>query len=158
MNERYRGGQDLIIDLPADYDIQHVDWLAIYCYKFRVDFGHVAISNFDDVSPVDGWPVTSLLGNENRRNFTFQLGVPGGKKGYQAMTRARPAKYVWYVNGVLADIYLKRGVTYAFIVEGGSDKSTSEFYNPLYITDNQYGGYGKLSNEEKEVNISTSML
>ncbi|EYB96617.1 hypothetical protein Y032_0148g2633 [Ancylostoma ceylanicum] len=164
MNERYRGGQDLIIDLPADYDIQHVDWLAIYCYKFRVDFGHVTISNvstrippyvppqkrFDDISPVDGWPVTSLLGNENRRNFTFQLGVPGGKKGYQAMARARPAKYVWYVNGVLGDIYLKRGVTYAFIVEGGSDKSTSEFYNPLYITDNQSGGYGKLSNEEKE--------
>ncbi|KAK6766086.1 hypothetical protein RB195_025787 [Necator americanus] len=164
MNERYRGGQDLIIDLPADYDIQHVDWLAIYCYKFRVDFGHVAISNvssrippyvpsqkrFDDVSAMDGWPVTSLLGNENRRNFTFQLGVPGGKKGYQAMARARPAKYVWYVNGVLGDIYLKRGVTYAFIVEGGSDKSTSEFYNPLYITDNQSGGYGKLSNEEKE--------
>ncbi|ETN87168.1 hypothetical protein NECAME_00027 [Necator americanus] len=164
MNERYRGGQDLIIDLPADYDIQHVDWLAIYCYKFRVDFGHVAISNvssrippyvppqkrFDDVSAMDGWPLTSLVGNESRRNFTFQLGVPGGKKGYQAMARARPAKYVWYVNGVLGDIYLKRGVTYAFIVEGGSDKSTSEFYNPLYITDNQSGGYGKLSNEEKE--------
>ncbi|VDK52379.1 unnamed protein product [Cylicostephanus goldi] len=129
MNERYRGGQDLIIDLPADYDIQHVDWLAIYCYKFRVDFGHVAISNvssrippyvppqkrFDDISPVDGWPTISLLGNENRRNFTFQLGVPGGKKGYQAMARARPAKYVWYVNGLLADIYLKRGVTYSFM-------------------------------------------
>lgn len=165
MNERYRGGQDLIIDLPADYDIQHVDWLAIYCYKFRVDFGHVAISNvssrippyippqkrFDDVaSTVDGWPAISLLGNDNRRNFTFQLGVPGGKKGYQSMARARPAKYVWYVNGVLADIYLKRGVTYTFIVEGGADKSTYDFYNPLYISDDQFGGYAKLSNEEKE--------
>ncbi|XGW33389.1 hypothetical protein V3C99_017656 [Haemonchus contortus] len=165
MNERYRGGQDLIIDLPADYDIQHVDWLAIYCYKFRVDFGHVAISNvssrippyvppqkrFDDASnAVEGWPVTSLLGNDNRRNFTFQLGPPGGKKGYQSMTRARPAKYVWYVNGMLADLYLKRGVTYTFIVEGGSDKSTSDFFNPLYISDDQFGGYGKLSNEEKE--------
>ncbi|PIO57466.1 hypothetical protein TELCIR_21124, partial [Teladorsagia circumcincta] len=165
MNERYRGGQDLIIDLPADYDIQHVDWLAIYCYKFRVDFGHVAISNvssrippyvppqkrFDDVATtVDGWPVTSLLGNDHRRNFTFQLGVPGGKKGYQSMTRARPSKYVWYVNGMLADLYLKRGVTYTFIVEGGSDKSTSDFFNPLYISDDQFGGYGKLSNEEKE--------
>lgn len=45
MNERYRGGQDIIIDLPEDYDINHIDWLSIYCYKFRVDFGHVLISN-----------------------------------------------------------------------------------------------------------------
>ncbi|VDL74029.1 unnamed protein product [Nippostrongylus brasiliensis] len=165
MNERYRGGHDLIIDLPSDYDVLHIDWLAIYCYKFRVDFGHVAISNIssrippyvptqrriDDIATtIHGWPVTSLLGNENRRNFTFQLGVPGGRKGYQSMARARPAKYVWYVNGVLADLYLRRGVTYTFIVEGGSDKSSSDLYNPLYISDDQFGGYGKLSNEEKE--------
>ncbi|VDP08433.1 unnamed protein product [Heligmosomoides polygyrus] len=126
MNERYRGGQDLIIDLPADYDIQHVDWLAIYCYKFRVDFGHVAISNVSSRIP----PY-----------------IPPQKR---SMARARPAKYVWYVNGVLADIYLKRGVTYTFIVEGGADKSTYDFYNPLYISDDQFGGYAKLSNEEKE--------
>ncbi|KJH42102.1 hypothetical protein DICVIV_11920 [Dictyocaulus viviparus] len=165
MNERYRGGQDVIIELPAEYDVQHVDWLAVYCYKFRVDFGHVAISNvssrippyvphqkrFDDITTtIDSWPVASLLGNENRRNFTFQLGAPGGKKGYQSMARARSAKYVWYVNGMLAEIYLKRGITYTFIVEGGSDKSTSDFFNPLYISDDQFGGYGKLSNEEKE--------
>uniref|UniRef100_A0A1I7XN06 DM13 domain-containing protein n=1 Tax=Heterorhabditis bacteriophora TaxID=37862 RepID=A0A1I7XN06_HETBA len=165
MNERYRGGQDMIIDLPDEYDINHIDWLAIYCYKFRVDFGHVTITNvsskippyvplqkrFDDVaSSIDAWAVSSLLGTESRRNFTFQLGLPGGKKGYQSMTRARAAKYVWYVNGILADIYLKRGVTYTFIVEGGTDKSTSDFYNPLYLCDDQFGGYGKLSNDERE--------
>ncbi|KAJ1374686.1 hypothetical protein KIN20_037431 [Parelaphostrongylus tenuis] len=165
MNERYRGGQDVIIDLPPDYDIHHVDWLSVYCYKFRVDFGHVAISNVSERIPpyvpnqkrsddtaltVDAWHVVSLLGNENRRNFTFQLGLPGGRKGYQSMAHARPAKFVWYVNGMLAEIYLKRGVTYTFIVEGGSDKSTSDFFNPLYISDDQFGGYGKLSDEEKE--------
>ncbi|VBB30921.1 unnamed protein product, partial [Acanthocheilonema viteae] len=166
MNERYRGGQDIIIDLPAEYDINHIDWLSVYCYKFRVDFGHVSIMNisqrippyvppqkrFDDIelSKIDGWPLISLLGTDDRLNFTFQLGPPGGRRGYQFMAHARPAKYVWYVNGYLADIYLKRGVTYTFNVEGGNDKSTSDFYNPLYISDDPFGGYAKLSNDERE--------
>lgn len=41
-----------------------------------------------------------------------------------------------------------------FRVEGGADKSTYDFYNPLYISDDQFGGYAKLSNEEKEVTNS----
>uniref|UniRef100_A0AC34Q6X6 DM13 domain-containing protein n=1 Tax=Panagrolaimus sp. JU765 TaxID=591449 RepID=A0AC34Q6X6_9BILA len=164
MNERYRGGQDIIIDLPADYDINHIDWLAIYCYKFRVDFGHVLISNvstrippfvpvqnaLDELKGIDGWQVNTLLGTPKRLNFTFQLGVPGGKKGYQYMTHARPGAYVWYVNGYLADIYLKRNVTYTFIVQGGNDKSTGDFYNPLYLTDDSFGGFMKLSNDERK--------
>ncbi|EJD75439.1 DOMON domain-containing protein [Loa loa] len=166
MNERYRGGQDIIIDLPVEYDINHIDWLSVYCYKFRVDFGHVSIMNvsqrippyippqkrFDDIelSKIDGWALISLLGTDDRLNFTFQLGPPGGRRGYQFMAHARPAKYVWYVNGYLADIYLKRGVTYTFNVEGGNDKSTSDFYNPLYISDDPFGGYAKLSNDERE--------
>ncbi|VIO86537.1 Uncharacterized protein BM_BM6104 [Brugia malayi] len=168
MNERYRGGRDIIIDLPAEYDINHIDWLSVYCYKFRVDFGHVSIMNisqrippyvppqkrfsFDDIelSKIVGWPLISLLGTDDRLNFTFQLGPPGGRRGYQFMTHARPAKYVWYVNGYLADIYLKRGVTYTFNVEGGNDKSTSDFYNPLYISDDPFGGYAKLSNDERK--------
>ncbi|VDD94738.1 unnamed protein product [Enterobius vermicularis] len=166
MNERYRGGQDIIIDLPDDYDIYHIDWLSIYCYKFRVDFGHVPINNISqripphvppqkrhedaDLSKIQGWKVTSLLGNEKRRSFTFQLGPPGGRRGYQAMAQARPAKYVWYVNGYLAELYLKRGVNYTFNVEGGADKSTADFYNPLYLSDDPFGGYSKLSEDERK--------
>uniref|UniRef100_A0A0K0D0W9 DOMON domain-containing protein n=1 Tax=Angiostrongylus cantonensis TaxID=6313 RepID=A0A0K0D0W9_ANGCA len=140
MNERYRGGQDIILDLPPDYDIHHVDWLSVYCYKFRVDFGHVAISNVSSRIPPYVPPQKRVSTLEN---FHFQ-------RVFVSMTHARPAKYVWYVNGMMADIYLKRGVTYTFIVEGGTDKSTSDFFNPLYISDDQFGGYGKLSNEEKE--------
>ncbi|VDK41860.1 unnamed protein product [Gongylonema pulchrum] len=99
MNERYRGGHDIILDLPAEYDINHIDWLSVYCYKFRVDFGHVPVTNisqrippyvppqkrFDEAefSKIDGWPLISLLGTEDRLNFTFQLGPPGGRKGYE---------------------------------------------------------------------------
>lgn len=164
MNERYRGGQDIIIDLPEDYDINHIDWLAIYCYKFRVNFGHVLISNvstkippyvpprnaFEDLKGIDGWQISTLLGTPNRLTFTFQLGAPGGKKGYQYMARARPGNYVWYTNGYIADLYLKRNVTYEFIVQGGNDKSTNDFYNPLYISDDPFGGFMKLSNDERE--------
>ncbi|MCP9266102.1 Protein Skeletor, isoforms D/E [Dirofilaria immitis] len=203
MNERYRGGRDIIIDLPAEYDINHIDWLSVYCYKFRVDFGHntphvppqkrvsrfldskplrkflqgtrhyeypkhnlatskalqqtdsaphFTIFQFDDteLSKIDGWPLISLLGTDDRLNFTFQLGPPGGRRGYQFMAHARPAKYVWYVNGYLADIYLKRGVTYTFNIEGGNDKSTSDFYNPLYISDDPFGGFAKLSSDERK--------
>uniref|UniRef100_A0A915PI33 DM13 domain-containing protein n=1 Tax=Setaria digitata TaxID=48799 RepID=A0A915PI33_9BILA len=168
MNERYRGGQDIIIDLPVEFDINHIDWVSVYCYKFRVDFGHVSITNisqrippyvppqkrFDDIEllKVDGWPLISLLGTDDRLNFTFQLGPPGGRRGYQFMAHARPAKYVWYVNGYLADIYLKRGVTYTFkqVLRSGNDKSTSDFYNPLYISDDPFGGFAKLSNDERE--------
>ncbi|VDK51238.1 unnamed protein product [Anisakis simplex] len=166
MNERYRGGQDIITDLPDEYDINHIDWLSVYCYKFRVNFGHVPITNvsqrippyvapqkrYDDteLDKVEGWPVNTLLGTEGRHNFTFQLGPPGGRRGYQSMARARAGKFVWYVNGYLADIYLKRGITYTFIVEGGKDKSTQDYYNPLYISNEPFGGYAKLSSDERE--------
>lgn len=164
MNEKYRGGQDIIIDLPEDYDINHIDWLSIYCYKFQVNFGHVLISNvslrippyvpqidpFDDLKSIDGWQFHTLLGTPKRQSFTFQIGIPGGKKGYQYMTRTRPGNHVWYVNGLIADLYLKRNVTYTFIVQGGNDKSTDVFYNPLYLSNDAYGGYLKLSNDEKE--------
>lgn len=38
-------------------------------------------------------------------------------------------------------------------VEGGDDKSTSDFYNPLYISNDPFGGYSKLSSDEREVEL-----
>ena len=40
-------------------------------------------------------------------------------------------------------------VTFWISVEGGMDKSTSDFFNPLYISEDPFGGYGKLSKEER---------
>lgn len=45
----------------------------------RVD--HFQFDEIDN-SKVEKWPALTLLGNDNRLNFTFQLGPPGGKKGY----------------------------------------------------------------------------
>lgn len=41
-------------------------------------------------------------------------------------------------------------------IEGGDDKSNLDFYNPLYIADDPFGGYAKLSADEKEVNFQIS--
>lgn len=51
MHERFRGGQDITLDLPEGYDVEHIDWLSIYCYKFRVDFGHIGVSVSDPRLP-----------------------------------------------------------------------------------------------------------
>lgn len=51
MNERYKGGQDLILDLPESHDIYSIDWLSVYCVKFRVDFGFVPLTNLSKRIP-----------------------------------------------------------------------------------------------------------
>lgn len=64
----------------------------------------------------DPWNLSNLLGTSTQKNFTFQLGPSGGRRGYQAMHQiAKPPRFVWYVNGYLANLYLKRGETYTFM-------------------------------------------
>uniref|UniRef100_A0A914HJX7 DM13 domain-containing protein n=1 Tax=Globodera rostochiensis TaxID=31243 RepID=A0A914HJX7_GLORO len=168
MNERYTGGKDIFVELPEGYDVHHIDWLSVYCVRFEVDYGHIFIRNISPMippyvsSPIrfddeliahqgDKWSMNNLLGMASQLNFTFQLGPPGGKRGYKTMLNvARPPKYVWYVNGYIAELYLKRGVTYTFIIEGGHNETVAELYNPFYLTDSFYGGYAKLSNDEKQ--------
>ncbi|KAL3072103.1 hypothetical protein niasHS_016278 [Heterodera schachtii] len=165
MNERYSGGKDIFVELPEGYDVHHIDWLSVYCVRFEVDYGHIFIRNIspmvppyvqkpkrfeDDLAVNDKWAMSNLLGMASQLNFTFQLGPPGGKRGYMSMLNvARPPKYVWYVNGYIADLYLKRGITYTFIIEGGHNETVPELYNPFYLSDSPYGAYSKLSNDEK---------
>ncbi|CAD6190584.1 unnamed protein product [Caenorhabditis auriculariae] len=167
ITDNYRGGTDIVLDLPEDYDIHHIDWLAVYCYKYRVNFGHVTVpSNIsnqippyvprqkrgdDQPTPPDSWPRQVLLGTNARKNFTFQLGHSGGEKGYKAYSHMRTGKYVWYVNGLMSpDLYLKRGETYNFFVEGGNEPETINLYNPLYVSADREGGFDKLSKEEQQ--------
>ncbi|KAF7634258.1 hypothetical protein Mgra_00006335 [Meloidogyne graminicola] len=169
INDRYTGGKDIYVELPNGYDVQHIDWLSIYCLRFEVDYGHVFIRNispmipphveiikksdepFKDEKQYPTWHISNLLGTDSQLNFTFQLGPPGGIRGHKSMRNvSKSPPYVWYVNGYLADIYLKRGITYTFIVEGGQNSSIPELYNPLYLTDSIYGAFSKLSNSEKK--------
>lgn len=52
----------------------------------------------------------------------------------------------WYINGLLApEMWLRRGLTYAFKVYGGNNPHSAEYYHPLIVTDEPHGGYDRLS-------------
>ncbi|XP_017782124.1 PREDICTED: protein Skeletor, isoforms B/C [Nicrophorus vespilloides] len=82
------------------------------------------------------------------RTFNAYIGPSAGKKGYQAITGQPATTMAWYINGYLApEIWLRRGLTYAFKVRGGNNPHSAEFYHPLVITDEKHGGYDKLTDE-----------
>ncbi|KAI6241532.1 Protein Skeletor, isoforms D/E [Aphelenchoides fujianensis] len=153
LNERYRGGQDIIIDLPEHYDVHHIDLLSVYCYKFRIDFGHVQITSLPphippyvppqpkySGAPLNGaWALQPLLGTPARTNFTLHLGPAGGSHGYRAITGLRAPENVWYVNGYLAEALPQTG----HHLRRGKE-------NPFYISDDPFGGYSKLQEDEKQ--------
>lgn len=82
------------------------------------------------------------------RTFTAYLGPSGGKKGYQGITGQTSTSLAWYINGYLApELWLRRGLTYAFRVYGGNNPHSAEYYHPLIITDEPHGGFDRLTDE-----------
>lgn len=60
-----------------------------------------------EFSKVDGWPLISLLGTEERLNFTFQLGPPGGRRGYQVMLSYFQSKITFDTISVIFTVRFK---------------------------------------------------
>lgn len=84
------------------------------------------------------------------RTFKAYVGPSGGKKGYQGITGQTSTTLAWYINGYLVpELWLRRGLTYAFKVFGGNNPHSAEFYHPLIITDEPRGGFDKLSDEQQ---------
>ncbi|KAF5296679.1 hypothetical protein FQR65_LT10220 [Abscondita terminalis] len=84
--------------------------------------------------------------DRNVRIFEAQLGPSGGKRGYQGLTKQTSASLAWYINGqLIPEIWVRRGLTYSFKVHGGNNPHSAEFYHPLIITDEQHGGFDRLS-------------
>lgn len=82
------------------------------------------------------------------RTFNAYVGPSAGKKGYQGTTGFPSTTLAWYINGLLVpEIWLRRGLTYAFKVFGGNNPHSAEFYHPLIITDEPRGGFDTLSDE-----------
>ncbi|RWS12508.1 protein Skeletor: isoforms B/C-like protein, partial [Dinothrombium tinctorium] len=89
--------------------------------------------------------------NQTSTTFYARLGVSGGSRGYYGITRTESPGLVWYINGLLAPVlYVKRGKTYTFRVEGGNNPYNSYAYHPLYITDDPNGGYIKYTESERK--------
>lgn len=51
---------------------------------------------------------------------------------------------------LIPEIYVERGQTYTFIVEGGNDRTNPARYHPFYITDSSEGGFGQKSEAEQK--------
>jgi hypothetical protein len=54
----------------------------------------------------------------------------------------------WYINGYLIpELWMRRGLTYAFKVYGGNNPHSAETYHPFIITDESHGGFDRLNEE-----------
>lgn len=86
--------------------------------------------------------------------FYAQIGPAGGKKGYQAITGHVGWGIAWYINGLMIpELYVQRGVTYTFIIEGGNNKTHTSKNHPFYITSDPTGGYEHKSQAERRVSV-----
>lgn len=51
---------------------------------------------------------------------------------------------------LIPELYVERGETYTFYVEGGDKSSNPARYHPFYITDSAEGGLGQASEDEQQ--------
>ncbi len=84
------------------------------------------------------------------RTFDARLGPSGGQRGYTATTGLPSVGLAWYINGYMTpELYLRRGLTYAFRVEGGNDPYKPEHYHPFVISSDPLGGYERLTEAQR---------
>ncbi|KAI8422954.1 hypothetical protein MSG28_014057 [Choristoneura fumiferana] len=86
------------------------------------------------------WPPRVLAG---LTNFTARIGPAGGRRGYTPITGHPSWGIAWYINDqLIPEIYVERGKTYTFTVEGGEDRT-----NPA--NDSSEGGFGQKKEEDQ---------
>ncbi|XP_049534032.1 protein Skeletor, isoforms B/C [Anopheles darlingi] len=120
----------------------------------QIDFSakndHMCTDAIDNYQPEDGpkpWPTRTILGE---KVITARIGPTGGSRGYTPITGNPSWGIAWYMNDkLIPEIYVERGQTYTFIVEGGDEPTQPAKYHPLYITSSSEGGYGQLSEAQK---------
>lgn len=114
----------------------------------RIDFGSKddrqcagSLYELQDEEKLNPWKPAII---QNVDTFTARIGPAGGARGYPAITGHPSWGIAWYINDhLIPEIYVERGKTYTFIVEGGDDQTNPAKYHPFYITDSSEGGYGQ---------------
>ncbi|OQR77627.1 protein Skeletor, partial [Tropilaelaps mercedesae] len=100
-------------------------------------------------SQLQGWTIPPVVCPADNK-FYAQIGPAGGKKGYQAITGHVGWGIAWYINGLMIpELYVQRGVTYTFVIEGGNNKTHTSKNHPFYITSDPVGGYEHKSQAER---------
>lgn len=90
--------------------------------------------------------IKSEIFDRNIRTFTATIGPSGGKRGYQGLTGMTSSGLAWYINGrLIPELWVRRGLTYAFKVYGGNNPHSAEHYHPLIITTEPHGGLEQLT-------------
>ena len=51
MSDMYTGNRDVILELPQSHDVYHIDWIAIFCYVYGVNFGLIRVANLSSRIP-----------------------------------------------------------------------------------------------------------
>ncbi|CAD7083693.1 unnamed protein product [Hermetia illucens] len=118
----------------------------------RIEFNskndHSCTSSLYDIKDKDDpepWPTRILAGTTS---ISARIGPTGGKRGYTALTGHPSWGIAWYLNDLLIpELYVERGETYIFSVEGGNNPAQPARYHPFYITDSPEGGFGQKSAE-----------
>ncbi|CAH2985104.1 unnamed protein product [Chilo suppressalis] len=100
-----------------------------------------------DTSGVRAWAARVMSGVTN---FTARIGPAGGARGYTPQTGHPSWGIAWYINDqLIPEIYVERGNTYTFVVEGGDDRTNPAKFHPFYISDSSEGGFGQKKEEEQ---------
>ena len=106
-----------------------------------------SLYNLKDENAPKPWPTRKVFG-ENE--ITARIGPTGGQRGYTPITGVPSWGIAWYLNDqLIPELYVVRGETYTFIIEGGDKSSQPAKYHPFYITDSPEGGAGQASDSEK---------
>lgn len=99
----------------------------------------------DKIKP---WPEQKIIGETT---FRARIGPTGGKRGYTPITGHPSWGIAWWINDrLIPELYVERGQTYTFIVEGGLDSTNPAHYHPFYICDSSEGGYGQKSVQDQK--------
>ncbi|XP_046668764.1 protein Skeletor, isoforms B/C [Homalodisca vitripennis] len=120
----------------------------------RIDFSsrndHSCVNslfNLPDEDAITPWKPEIIIGETS---FSVRIGPTGGKRGYTPITGHPSWGIAWWINDkLIPEIYVERGQTYTFVVEGGNDPTKPAHYHPFYITDSSEGGFGQKSEKDQ---------
>ena len=66
-------GETIVLRLPGNYTVNNIDWLAMYCIKYKHNFGHVVFKHPINVAEANYDSLPTLCGQEKSAFATTML-------------------------------------------------------------------------------------